>query len=197
MTSSSSRTLFTSDLHLFHKNIKQFCPKTRLGETPSEQVEILIEKWNEQVSPQDTVYVLGDVSFEYGSYEKTVEAVKKLNGTKHLIIGNHDHSNVCTIFRKEKLFQTIDYYKKVKKLLDKNLILCHYPIYEWDKCHYGTYHLYGHVHGRTMEALEPYRAMDVGLDAVLNYGKELYHIWTVEEIEQTLEDKLWKGHHPR
>jgi len=191
----TNKTFFTSDLHMYHKKIKDFCPKTRLGIIPETQVEVMIKSWNTQVAPLDTVWVLGDVSFEHGSYEKTIKALRRMNGIKRLIVGNHDYSNTLAIYRREKVFNTIDTYFELKKVLDETVVLCHYPIYEWNRCHHGAYHLYGHVHGRKMKALEPYRAMDVGLDAVLNYGKPTYHLWTAEEIQKQLKDKAFKKHH--
>ena len=43
-----------------------------------------------------------------------------------------------------------------------HLILFHYPINEWDGCHKGWYHLYGHLHDRL--ATLPGRALNVGFD---------------------------------
>ena len=42
------------------------------------------------------------------------------------------------------------------------MILFHYPINEWDGCHKGWYHLYGHLHDRL--APLPGRALNVGFD---------------------------------
>ncbi len=50
--------------------------------------EALIARWNETVSENDTVYHLGDVLL--GKKEESLLLISRLNGTKHLIIGNHD-----------------------------------------------------------------------------------------------------------
>ena len=46
--------------------------------------------------------------------------------------------------------------------IDNTLILFHYPINEWDGCHKGWYHLYGHLHDRLADI--PGRALNVGFD---------------------------------
>jgi calcineurin-like phosphoesterase family protein len=49
----------------------------------------MIERWNERpVRNPDIVYHLGDFAFA-----DQTPYLSRLNGQKHLIIGNHDHSN--------------------------------------------------------------------------------------------------------
>lgn len=81
---------FTADLHLNHKNVHKYCPgRSAIGGSDlKKHDETLIANWNKVVSKDDDVYVLGDFAFcnrsELGRY------VKRLNGNKHLILGNHD-----------------------------------------------------------------------------------------------------------
>lgn len=77
---------FTSDPHYHHKKVIGFCG--RPFATVEEMNEALIERWNECVRPEDTVYVLGD--FCFGGAGKQSEILKRLNGYKILIKGNHD-----------------------------------------------------------------------------------------------------------
>jgi calcineurin-like phosphoesterase family protein len=49
--------------------------------------EMLIHYWNQTVSPDDTVYYLGDFSMDMRLVERIT---LRLNGTKYLIPGNHD-----------------------------------------------------------------------------------------------------------
>lgn len=60
---------FTSDLHFGHKNIIRF--DNRPFFSVEEMDKTLIENWNRKVSADDTVYVLGDISW-YND-EKTTE----------------------------------------------------------------------------------------------------------------------------
>lgn len=76
----------TSDLHFGHVNIIRYTNR------PYVSVEAMnagmIAAWNELVSPSDTVWVLGDVCM--GTLAETLPLVGHLNGTKHLLCGNHD-----------------------------------------------------------------------------------------------------------
>ena len=75
----------TSDLHLGHKKIINYC------ERPFESVDhmnkVIVNNWNKIVKPKDTVYFLGDLSFR--SY-RTEFWIPFLNGKKIFIKGNHD-----------------------------------------------------------------------------------------------------------
>jgi calcineurin-like phosphoesterase family protein len=75
---------YTSDTHFGHANIIKYCD--RPWATPEEMDEALIERWNSVVSPDDTVYHLGDVVMNMRNLWK----VSRLNGTIILAAGNHD-----------------------------------------------------------------------------------------------------------
>lgn len=80
-----SKIFYTSDQHFGHKNIIEYC------ERPFNSVEHmnaeLIRLHNETVAPEDIVWHLGDFSL----HDKYVtEFLPLLNGTHHLIAGNHD-----------------------------------------------------------------------------------------------------------
>ena len=72
---------FTSDLHFYHKNIMSYSPAFRSYADVDEMNKKLIELWNDTVSPEDTVYNLGDFSM-CANTKKVIEIAKKLNG-KH------------------------------------------------------------------------------------------------------------------
>ena len=48
----------------------------------------LVARWNERVADADVVWVLGDVAM--GQIASSLPLARRLNGTKHLIAGNHD-----------------------------------------------------------------------------------------------------------
>lgn len=50
--------------------------------------EIIIQRWNEVVKPEDTVYHLGDIAL--GPIDKSLSKITRLNGHKIAILGNHD-----------------------------------------------------------------------------------------------------------
>ncbi len=79
---------FTSDLHLNHDNIIKYC--SRPFSSTEEMNDVLIGNWNDRVSEEDTVYVVGDMFL--GKPENAEPLIRKLRGRKVLILGNHDRS---------------------------------------------------------------------------------------------------------
>ncbi|MDX9695412.1 MAG: metallophosphoesterase [Bacteroidales bacterium] len=77
---------YTADLHFGHKNILEYCD--RPFQNVNEMNETLIQNWNNVVTKNDAVYVLGDMFFYELPAQKQI--MKKLNGKKILIRGNHD-----------------------------------------------------------------------------------------------------------
>jgi len=158
---------FTADTHFNHKNIIKYCqrspePGYGLFRDVGEMNEHMIKTWNETVTPDDTVYHLGDVFF--GPKDEAITLCNRLNGHKTLILGNHDLKPKPE-FWKEAGFEAIHMlgYRKTFKLgvLDQVLHLSHYPyekaLTEYDIRTYLHHHaplehniplLHGHVHDR-------------------------------------------------
>lgn len=132
---------FIADTHFGHKNALAF--DNRPFDTIEDHDAALIGNWNKAVSPDDEVYLLGDVSWHNAT--KTIEIIKQLPGVLHLIIGNHDNKLLKNReFR--SLFAEITHYKEITFDDGKGIVLCHYPIPCFNHHYYGWYHLYGHVH---------------------------------------------------
>lgn len=84
-------TWFTSDWHLGHRNV------VTLGEgrpfaSIEEHDEALIARHNALVSPDDLVWVLGDVAM--GDITASLAKCARMNGRKILICGNHDRTDI-------------------------------------------------------------------------------------------------------
>jgi len=77
---------FTADTHFGHTRILELC--NRPFKTVEEMNERLVENWNEQVAPDDTTYILGDLAL--GKLDDSLVYVAMLHGTKLLVPGNHD-----------------------------------------------------------------------------------------------------------
>ena len=75
---------FTSDLHLNHT----FVAGTRDFDSSEAHDEALIERFNKIITKRDQLWVLGDVFM--GSVTEGLKQVDRLNGIKHLVLGNHD-----------------------------------------------------------------------------------------------------------
>lgn len=160
------KNFVTSDLHFGHKNIIKY--ENRPFQNIEEMDMTIIDIWNNTVSKEDTVYILGDFSWYKG--EKTNLILKQLKGNKILIKGNHDKNFLKDIKFDKSLFQEICDYKEIK-INKTKIIMCHYPIIDWNGKNNGSIHLYGHVHTKAnkdteyMKTLEKeYNCINVGID---------------------------------
>ena len=146
---------YIADLHFFHAAMNDHMDHR--GFAGVEQMnEYMISRWNGKVRRNDEVVVIGD--FSWGNVEETNALLRRLNGTLHLILGNHDQ-----ILSNHKIdttrFKWMKYYEELSDNKRK-VILCHYPImcyngqYRLDKDGKPkTYMLYGHVHDSTDQRL--------------------------------------------
>jgi calcineurin-like phosphoesterase family protein len=140
---------FTSDFHLFHNNVLKF--DNRPFADVHEMHKVLEERWNETVSEDDIVIYLGDLSFARKQDKAYVDGMMwSLNGTIHYVMGNHDDYREIV---KEKRYESVQDYLEVRitHMLDgkrvETLFCCmHYPIYEWNKKHRGSWLIHGHCH---------------------------------------------------
>jgi calcineurin-like phosphoesterase family protein len=82
----SQAVFLTADTHFGHLNIIKYCNRP-FADVQSMNEEI-VRRWNETVSTDAVVLHLGDVCM--GQLHLTLACVARLNGTKHLIAGNHD-----------------------------------------------------------------------------------------------------------
>ena len=131
---------YISDLHFDHYNIIQFCNRPFV--TCQEMYETIAAKWNSKVTPEDEVYILGDVAFT-NNPNKIVEMLKKLNGKKYLVKGNHD--KIMLDQRVMKQFEWVKMYEEINDN-DRRVVLFHFPIEDWNGKFRGSYHLFGHIH---------------------------------------------------
>ena len=132
------KKFYISDLHYGHANCIAFDhrPFTSVEDMNYE----LVKRWNDAVTSDDTVYILGDMF--WCKPEVAVPILKSLNGTKILIKGNHDRIGNSEF---DKCFATIKDYMEIDDE-GRRVVLCHYPIPCFKNHFYGWYHLYGHVH---------------------------------------------------
>lgn len=184
---------YISDPHFFHKNIvgvgKNF--DKRPYETLEEMHNDMKNKWNTVVTNADHVYITGDMLWK--NTEEGIDLVRSLNGNKHLIVGNHDSLHNAKF---KKLFEEIVPYKELKDTVDGktyDLILSHYPIAFWNKMHYGSVHLYGHVHNSREETI--YQDFIKKLNNEYAFNCKAYNVgcmhwdYTPVTLEQILKSK--------
>lgn len=162
--------IFTSDLHHMHNRIVEF---TNRGESTTQEnhTQWLTDVWNKNVSSGDLVYHLGDFSFAK-KYDDIALFMKKLNGQKIFIKGNHDKRENLDQLVKDKLISAWYDYKEIK-LQDIPTVLFHFPIASWHRQSHGAIHLHGHSHGNFKDFRG--KMLDVGIDSAYNlYGEHKF-----------------------
>lgn len=133
-----------SDTHFNHKNILGF--KDDLGNpvrsfsSVGHMNEIMINNWNSVVKQGDKVYHLGDVFF--GSKDEFKKLWPRLNGSKRLVIGNHDD---VSFLSQGGFFQKVMLWRIFK---DFGLTLTHVPLREDQFRSDTTKNIHGHIHQR-------------------------------------------------
>lgn len=140
---------FTSDLHLGHKNVIEFCrPEFK---NIDHHNEAIVERWNDTVHKRDKVFVLGDVAWG----KESLALLGEMAGTKELIIGNHDQ---------QRTEEYLKYFTKVHGLRRyKEFVLSHCPVHPTEMMYRWKYNLHGHIHMKEKDIKDP-RYFNVGVD---------------------------------
>lgn len=145
---------FTADTHFGHGNIIRLAGRPFSG--PAEMDTALVDRWNEAVTPDDTVWHLGDFAVRCKP-ARLHEVFGMLNGRKCLVAGNHDDAAVLGLgwaeVHRDSVRMTED---------GQRLLLSHYPILEWDGFWRGVIHLHGHTHNSIPGTR---RRADLGVEA--------------------------------
>jgi calcineurin-like phosphoesterase family protein len=158
-----NRLFFTADTHFGCRS--QMIVFKRPFKKVAEMDRAMIERWNELIGPQDTVYHLGDFGIhrDFGPNSDQLGDIhaifQLLNGHKILIMGNHD--------RESGPVWGLPWAHKTKEPMaihveGQEIWLTHFPPKgPWPGKDSGAWCLYGHVHGRSRP--KP-NCFDVGVD---------------------------------
>lgn len=154
-----------SDTHFGHSGVCRFLrddgTKLRPWTDPNEMDEAMVKAWNERVKPNDKVYHLGDVVIN----RKALNILRRLNGDKVLIRGNHD------IF---KLSDYTEHFRDIRGYHVMNgMILSHIPVHEESLGRFGV-NIHGHLHANRVMTHAAYRGNGLKVDA-------RYHCVCVEQ----------------
>ena len=188
---------YISDLHLGHANAIRF--DNRPFENVEQMEEEIVRRWNDRITPKDTVYILGD--FCWQTSNSWIPILKKLKGRKVLIRGNHDPKHIEGKLR--KLFDDVKDYKEISDN-GRRVCMCHFPILHYNHSrNRNSYMLCGHVHGteendmleRWREELRNQRATD-GLGncgQIINVGCMMpYMDYTPRTLDELIEGVGWR-----
>ena len=114
-----------SDTHFNHANMLKFerrdGTKVRDFDSVEHMNETMVDNWNSVVKKGDKVYHLGDVFF--GPKEDFKKLWPRLNGSKRLVVGNHDDP---TFMASGGFFQKVMLWRMFSEF---GLLLTHVPVH--------------------------------------------------------------------
>lgn len=142
----------TSDWHLGEDRLGLM---SRPFENTEEMIELLVERHNSMVKPDDKVYVLGDVCYQ--KKPEYLPHVARFNGVKTLVRGNHDRVISDEVF--ENYFYDIVAEGDGIELRigDIDCYLTHYP----SLGRKDRFNLVGHIHSAWKYQLN---MLNIGVD---------------------------------
>lgn len=122
-------TYFTADTHFDDEAMIRY--DNRPFANASEMNERIVSNWNELVKDDDEIYIVGDIG--------NAEFVKRLNGKKYLIKGNHDT-------RTNDEYRALGFAEVYDKpiIFNEFWIVSHEPMYVNRNMPYAN--IFGHVH---------------------------------------------------
>jgi calcineurin-like phosphoesterase family protein len=128
---------FIADLHFGHGNMAI----KRGFTTVEEHDEHIITKWNSVVNKRDITYILGDITMEKST---PYHLLDRLNGTKKVILGNHD--------KPSHVPELLKYVNSVGGMVQyKGYILTHCPIHPSQLEFRYSKNIHGHVHSNSLD----------------------------------------------
>jgi calcineurin-like phosphoesterase family protein len=147
---------FCSDHHFGHANIVKLC--NRPYDDVIQMEKDLVLRHNAVVRPGEVVYFIGDIVWD----KRSMDILPSLHGVHRFVLGGHD----LKFFAARTPGALIPGVRKYEiwevDIEGQPLVLCHFPLREWNRSHYGAWHLHGHCHGR---GAEPRNCLDVSVDA--------------------------------
>jgi calcineurin-like phosphoesterase family protein len=158
---------YIADTHFGHENIMKRC--NRPFATVAEMDKTMLDNINSVVTGRDDLYILGDFCHWNQKIVYPSDYLSKMNGHKHLILGNHDRNIPHDKYAIRYLEEIVQY----KEISDngRKVVLSHFPIAEWNGYHTGALHIHGHIHNNFdlpvfayMRSLE--NCYNVGVDVI-------------------------------
>ncbi|MBN1431158.1 MAG: metallophosphoesterase family protein [Methanomicrobiaceae archaeon] len=168
--SETKDSFIISDLHLSHKSITEGAARPFYPGDSKRMDEVLIRNWNNTVKPSDTIYYLGDLTYNLGP-DICNNYLSKLNGELVFIRGNHDS---CLKDYPEQLLVNYS---------GREYLLVHDP--KFRPKDYSGWMIHGHVHN---SRVADYPFIDFK-NKTINACCELtgYHPVNLRDIHRVLE----------
>jgi calcineurin-like phosphoesterase family protein len=143
------QTFFTSDTHFGDTYAIQYF--NRPFKTVDEMNAVMVEKWNSVVTERDTVYHLGD--FTLDDIRHFRKWISQLNGNIKILPGSHDDPWLKDFVASDKVqvilpLVSVEFPEIMAGKHPQVIVLCHYSMQVWDRSNQGSWHLFGHSHGK-------------------------------------------------
>jgi calcineurin-like phosphoesterase family protein len=143
------QTFFTSDTHFDDEYGLQYF--NRPFKSVAEMNQVMVEKWNSLVTDDDTVYHLGDFTLE--DIRHFTKWKNRLNGNLRILPGSHDGPWLKDFVATEKVqviapLVSLELPEIAAEKDPQVIVLCHYSMQVWDRSSHGSWHLFGHSHGK-------------------------------------------------
>lgn len=156
-----NKVFYTSDTHFTHEGVIGFAHRPFAN--AQSMGDHLINAWNRVVHPQDTVYHLGDFAYDDATKRQVDRLLRRLNGNKFLVVGNHDTLHVAMsggwVSRRSTRQRSV-----VHDGMGITIHMTHAPptLVERARANRRTLFLHGHLHQKHPGQFPLY---DVGVDA--------------------------------
>jgi calcineurin-like phosphoesterase family protein len=196
------RVWFTADLHIGHLPIAHLRGFSGSGNHDA----TLARYWDTAVAPEDSVWVLGDISAGGNAAQAAaLEWIRLRPGTKHLVSGNHDgihpmnrdsHRHFGKYAEAFSSVQTCGYRRMSVSGESRRVVLSHFPYHsdfegerrfdQWRLRDENRPVLHGHTHSSNQVTRSPSGTLQihVGLDA---WGMKLV---PAEAVSALLEEEI-------
>lgn len=184
---------FISDLHLCHKNALRFFPQRSRFKTTRELGDYLIDKWNNVVTKEDKVIVLGDIALNLnyeGMVDEANDILSSLNGIKVCVKGNHDVGPMKRELIGNHFIESLGCYEY------KDAVCTHIPVHPQQL--FGSpdtrvykkwkWNIHGHLHTFEVEPYDP-RYINVSCE-MLDFTPRTYEDLVEERMLLTNEEHL-------
>ena len=111
----------------------------------------MVEKWNSVVTENDTIYHLGD--FTLDDIHHFTKWARQLKGTIKILPGSHDQPWLKDFVPGKKVqviapLVSLEFPEIPAGKSPQVIVLCHYSMQVWDRSSQGSWHLFGHSHGK-------------------------------------------------
>ncbi len=140
-----SKTFVVADLHLGHKGVCVFSSESdpskslRPWDNIEDMNEAIISNWNETVTNEDRVFILGDVVIN----RRFLPLIAQLNAKRKILVkGNHDN------FRLEEYAQY--FYDILGSYCYLDVIMTHIPVHPCQKERFKA-NIHGHLHDKKID----------------------------------------------